>query len=118
MQRVNNITKFTWLEFGLAAGRAASMPLTNGGARSAISAAKRRKIRAHGVSRGCKWETIEPRRGERRVLTHTSEGWLLFPQEQLMKPRSCSGFCPRNSTRRKPITAATRAISKLETVKM
>ena len=34
-------------------------------------AAKRRKNKAHGVSRGYKWEMIQPQRGERGVLTHT-----------------------------------------------
>jgi len=36
-----------------------------------LSAAKRRKNAAHGASRGYKWDTFKPRRGERRVLTHT-----------------------------------------------
>jgi hypothetical protein len=35
-----------------------------------FAAAKRRKNAAHGASRGEKWETDKPQRGERRVLTH------------------------------------------------
>ena len=48
------------------------------------SAAKRRKSAAHGVSRGCRKETSEPRRGERRVLAHTQNSASWFSRGGLL----------------------------------
>jgi hypothetical protein len=42
-----------------------------GGTNLPVLAAKRRKIKALGVSVGKKWETIKPRRAEDIVLMHT-----------------------------------------------
>src|SRR5206468_11450471 len=41
------------------------------GTRASKPAAKRRKSKAHGTSRGCKIQSIQPRRGERTTVTQT-----------------------------------------------
>ena len=46
----------------------------SGGTNLPVIAAKRRKIKAHGVSVGKKWETIKPRRGGRIGDQHKKKG--------------------------------------------
>jgi hypothetical protein len=50
-------------------------------AESSEEAAKRRKNAAHGVSRGEKWGTDKPQRGERLALTHTPPAMRQLPNQ-------------------------------------
>jgi hypothetical protein len=60
---------------------------------SGFLAAKRRKNTARGVSRGFKWEMIQPQRGERGVFTHTLQPpWVVLLDSEAKSPGAKPGL--------------------------